>query len=470
MRSVWRIFGTWLAQLKTDIAAPKGWELLAKSLVFLVGLLGLLLTFLALVLNLQMEEIKRNEESYQRFLTELGSSQERVRVAAIARMPELLARRGQPNPSLNPLSVLWRSFGFGQVQVHAQAVRGQVKQLLLSGPIEGSPLTQAESQALVDALVRIPPASWFERSNLAQASTGGLRWLWDSPNAQIDPRLAAFTRNLLAGAKLKGITITGLDLSRAELSGLVCIGCRFDRVSFSEANLLNARLENSFFDYTNLDGAKLVGSQLTNVSFYGASLRGISLRKSHITNSQFYQPELGPAPNAAADSSDLRGAYFKSTTFTECQSAAGASFMLAEFSESRFYRCILKNANFSGALLDGTVFDGSSLSQADLSNVSARQASFVNVDLAGTNLSRANLLGADLTGTKGLSGADHEIAKERRFINFNIGVAKGLDRTTRSLLIQAGAVELACDLAWDRYKQAGYPYEVWLSYRVCENR
>lgn len=465
MHTLWRLVRIWATQLIADITAPKGWELIAKGLVFLTGLLGLLITFLALVLNLQLEEIKRNEDSYQRFLTDLGSGQERVRVAAISHMPELLARRGLPNPSINPFSVLWRSLGFGQVQINAQVIRSQMKQLLMYGAREGSTLNSAESQAVVDALIRIPPALWFEEPSLERGATGGLGWLWNHPASRVPRSLSDFTRTLFVGAKLQGITITAIDLSHAEFSGLLCVSCRFERVNLTAANFTDAHFEKSFFDYTNLDHAVFVGSELAGVSLYNVFLRGVNFRKARVMDSQFFQPELGPSPHG--DVSDLRGAYFRNVTFTECRSVKGASFTLDEFADSRFYGCDLTDADFSNTLLDNAVFDGSSLAHADLSNASARGTSFVNAQLTGTIFKRANLLGADLTGTSGLPDPAHDIPGDGRFINLNIGLVKGLGRTERSLLIQAGAVELTCDQAWDRYKRAGYPYELWLSYRAC---
>jgi len=417
------------------------------------------------MLNLQMEEIKKDDEIYQRFLADLSSSQERVRVDAISRIPELLVRKGQHHSDITPLSVIWRSMGFGQEQIYAKAVRAQVKQLLLYGTTEAPSLSQWESQSLVNALLRTPPSAWFEDNRYPSEATLELNWLWSEANFQVNSDLVAFSRTLFNSAKLKGVNFTGLNLCNAEFVGLTCKECRFERSNLSGSVLLNATFENSFFDYTNLDDAKLTGVRLTKVSFYGTSLKGISLQKSIVLNSQFHLPDVGPSLHGVH--SDLRGASFKATTFTECQGARGASFVGAQFDDVRFYRCNLAEASFRGASLSKTIFDGSSLKQTDLSDVWAQSASLVNVDLTGATFNRSNFLEADLTGAIGLNTDNTESSDSERFLNLNIASVKGLDAQVRLMLIQSGAVELSCDYAWNRYKRAGYPFETWLAYRSC---
>lgn len=458
----------WAKQLWNELSAPNGWQIAAKSIAYLTGFMGLVITFVALMLNLQMEQIKKNDELYQQFLTDLSSSQERVRVAAITRIPELLTRKGQRHSSVTTLSIIWRSLGFGETQVHAEAVRNQVKQLLLYGPTEGSTLSERESQAIVDALRRTSPSVWFESDQLPRESSTELSWLWAPENSQVNAGLAAFTRALFNEAKLKGVSFTGLNLSRAEFIGFSCTACRFERTNLSNAILFNAKFEGSFFDYTNLDDAKLTGAQLTNVSFYGSSLRGIGLQKSVVFNSKFHLPDIGPSPTGT--SSDFRGTTFKSTSFTECLAATGANFVRTEFEDSRMYRCKLDEANFKGANFIKTVFDGSSLAKTDLSDVSAQSASFVNTDLTGATLNRTNLLEADLSGVRGLHNVGGDPSTSGPFLNLNIARVKGLDSQARTSLILSGAVEIKCDWAWKQYKQAGYPHETWPTYQACPNQ
>ncbi len=141
------------------------------------------------------------------------------------------------------------------------------------------------------------------------------------------------TRSAAGG---KTLPVTGMDLSRANLSGAWFIDSRLEGKRLTNVNLSGA----------NLSGAELYGARLSNVNLSGADLRGANLNQVYLSQ-------------VSLNGANLSGVNLRGTD-------------------------LAWNVNLSGANLSGANLSGRSLGYT--------------VNLTGANLRGANLRGANLSG------------------------------------------------------------------------
>lgn len=166
----------------------------------------------------------------------------------------------------------------------------------------------------------------------------------------------------LESADLRGLDLSGLNLTGARLAG---------------ADLTGANLEK-----TRLFGADLAGAQLHGVHAKGADFTGANLSGALLSEGLFDHAGFGSAnlSGVVAHRASFRGA-----ALSAC-SAREASFAASDLTEAR---CI--DANFEGA-----DFQTATLGEADLTGVR----------VAGATFRRARLKGAKLLGVMGYASAD----------------------------------------------------------------
>lgn len=458
----------WLSSFRTELLGPTGWLHAAKGLVFLIGIFGLSLTFLALFLSLQSDAIRRNEESLQRFITDLTSDKEQLRVSAISRIPDLISREVYREPSISPIAVAGALLGYDRVLANARPIRDQIKTLLAQGTVNGQHLTERESRTLLDALTNIPPSIWYEDNRFSRVPTLSIDWLWDPRAIERAPAIAAFSRTLLNNAVLQGIFVSDFNLRGAELLGFTCSRCRFERTDLSSARLSGASISDSSFDYCNLDRADLSRSTIQRATFYGTMFRGATFRNATLQDVKLYNFDIGPPPHQPDSPADLRGIVLRSATLSECISAKGANLSLATIDNVSVFRCNLDEIDLSGANCNINM-QRSSLRNANLFAANATASKFVGVDLSGAILIRANFRDSQILDCDGFSLLPNETLGVKDVTNFNCPNVQGLSAETIRILIEKRAVQIPCEEEWQRYKRAGYPYETWLSYRRCGN-
>lgn len=467
MRSV--VLALWRRDIARKLRARDGWKLAAGAVASVVGGASLVVAFLTFAFAVQAKQLELDDEAYQRFLADLGGGSERQRIAAIARIPELMGRSGPPPNAVGPVAVLGHAFGLGLSQIHADRMRQQVQQLLTHGTADGRPLSGREAEALLLALRGIPPAIWFESAKLNAVPVGNLGYLWEAHGHVPATEVEIFTRRLLRNSVLQGVRIVGEDLRGADMRGMVCRDCAFERSDLSAADLTGATFESTSFDYVRLERAILTDSRLIDVSFYATRMRGVRIDGSALVEGcKFVQVDLGPDEPSGA-SADLRGARVVRSAFTDCVSGNRAWFDRTVLDETRFYLCPLDGSSFAGARGRSVEFDGSSLRAARLDFLDAPGASFTKVNLSGASMANANLRGAHFAGASGLgvSPVELRMAPIGRYTSANIASSSGLTARQRRELIRAGAVEIPCQSQWRRYKERGYPYEGWWGFLEC---
>jgi uncharacterized protein YjbI with pentapeptide repeats len=143
------------------------------------------------------------------------------------------------------------------------------------------------------------------------------------------------------------VTLTGADLSRADLSGIDLTRVDFQGIILKGANLNNTNLEaldlkGVSFEATKLNSANLVGADISEANLTSASLMGADLSNVIARNSDFTL-------------ANLEGAYCK-----------GAEFEDAVFEDAVLEDADMRVANFSNAIMLGadttnTLFTGSNL-------------------------------------------------------------------------------------------------------------
>ena len=210
---------------------------------------------------------------------------------------------------------------------------------------------------------------------------------------------SGFTTAMLASTKsykqhdLQNITLSGLDLHKANLRGqnLTNAILRIDDLSqanFSTANLTNVNLENSDISSANFAHAIITGADFSNVT--------------GLTPSQIYATASYAAKNLIGLT--LTGANL------DTWNLAGQNLSHAHLDGSRLVGNSLQGINFSNASLTGTDFDGADLSGVNLTGASITWGLFQSVNgftsaqfystasYTNRNLSGIALSGNDLSG------------------------------------------------------------------------
>lgn len=123
----------------------------------------------------------------------------------------------------------------------------------------------------------------------------------------------------LAGAKLLGTNLNGLDLSEANLSRVYLRGAELCDVDFSSANLQQAN-----FGGADLSGAYLSDANLEGANFHRASLALANLSGANLTGADFTEANLR---NANLSDTQLKGANFTGADLT------GAGMVLSDITD-----------------------------------------------------------------------------------------------------------------------------------------
>jgi uncharacterized protein YjbI with pentapeptide repeats len=178
---------------------------------------------------------------------------------------------------------------------------------------------------------------------------------------------------------LRNLDLSGVDLSRAKLTGAQFINCNLDGAVLAEADLFGVNLSGASFRKADCRRADFRGAILAAADFTEAKLMGCDFRDGTLLVS--VAGTIGPAPSQA----DARGDY--STRMTRAD-MAGAKLHHAVIKRTDMSAAVLRNADLSSANLAG-----SSLKDADL-----RGANMTNCDLSRVMLNRAVLDGAQLNG------------------------------------------------------------------------
>jgi uncharacterized protein YjbI with pentapeptide repeats len=225
----------------------------------------------------------------------------------------------------------------------------------------------------------------------------------------------------LLGKDFQGADLTGMDLSRFDLSDSNFNGAILRKANLCGANLRNSKFDNADLSFANLrranlddsslDNARLESVELGGASLIKASLKGANLTKATLKGSNFMYADLS---GAILVSARFRGAklQFANLSYANLNRAdliranlKGANLEHATLRGACLNNAVMKRANLNGVDLRGDADNENIVTQiicvkltsatirnADLSGVLARRTNFNEADLSGSNLSSAKLL------------------------------------------------------------------------------
>jgi hypothetical protein len=105
----------------------------------------------------------------------------------------------------------------------------------------------------------------------------------------------------LAGADLRGVDVSELNLDECDLAGTLLDGARFVGASLVRSNLAGASLLGADFSYANLDRADLEGADATAASFVSATLRRANLGRCKLHRADLSDADISHANLYEAD-------------------------------------------------------------------------------------------------------------------------------------------------------------------------
>jgi stage V sporulation protein K len=178
------------------------------------------------------------------------------------------------------------------------------------------------------------------------------------------------------------LDLTGINLSKRNLTGIDLRYCELARSDFSGTDLTGAQ-----FQYANLDRAVFEGSTLNETKFFKAQMGRANLQKVvSAKGAQFAAVDLSAA--------DLSYGNFDGVTLTDAKLQTGtldhATFRGATLSRSIFARASLNRAQFDGALLDEV-----RLYQARGRDISFKDAILIGAEAVESQFSSSNQKVAD---------------------------------------------------------------------------
>ncbi len=467
---------SWFRDVGTSLAAPTGWKLLVRAVVFIGGGVALLLALLTYQDQVRATLADAAERSYGRLVDDLNAASEALRISALRRIPAVMTRRvpesGQIAPWKGLQSLIGRNGGMKAVyhqeaqrlchlfMKRAKAVSSAELDALRGAADAGTPnlpataISREESEAITGLLASLGYKGWYH----AEAQAGGtgrgrLAWVWLAP-PRPDAEYPALT--LFEGVRIDGLELSMLDLSgtsfaHSQLRAASFVFSSLDRSSFARAILPGADFRNttltaSSFERSYLPRASFADATLLGCDFRLADLRHSSLRGASIAGARFFGAILDYS-NLSGTRADAGNAPYASGAFFQDASMRGAYMAHANLAGSQLQRVTLDGATLTNAILQ----------DCDLRFSSAREADFSFATVSGARLDLADLTKANLTSIRGLE----EIVS---CTDTNIADVVGLSEAIKDVLIAKGAVSIPALGQWNDYKAAGRPHERWREY------
>ncbi|ACA17933.1 pentapeptide repeat protein [Methylobacterium sp. 4-46] len=287
----------------------------------------------------------------------------------------------------------------------------------------------------------------------------------------------------LAGAELPPGTdlveadLSGANLARARLSGILARSARFDGARIEEADFSGADLSGAHFATVAGGQARFSGAMMEDARFCGATLRFATLAGGLLDGADFTGADLWGADFTDADADDT---LFRRARLDEAKlvnvNLTGAVFEGASLAKASLAGSRLSRANFVEAKLDGADLSGADLSDArlvrlDLTSCRLRHARFAHAWLEGTRLRVDQLGGAvgeEVAGDYAAAVASYLVVeRNQRSIGDREGASWAFKRARRMGRHHAGALTRAAwrEGAWRAGLRHGSD---WLSDRFVE--
>ncbi|MER2253004.1 pentapeptide repeat-containing protein [Methylorubrum podarium] len=195
----------------------------------------------------------------------------------------------------------------------------------------------------------------------------------------------------LADARLEETDLSGANLRRASLAGVLARSAGFAGACVEEADFSGADLSGARFTGIAGGQASFREAMIEDADFSGATMRFARLDKALLDGARFEGADLWGTDFTGADADDsvFRKARLDEANLSDCN-LTGADFEDASLKKARLVGSRLRGANFSGARLDG----------ADLSGADFSRTSLVRLDLTACKLRHARFAGAWLEGVR----------------------------------------------------------------------
>lgn len=216
----------------------------------------------------------------------------------------------------------------------------------------------------------------------------------------------------LRGLKADRMTLVGLNLDSADLSGASFNSSSLRRLVARKSLLDHAQLEGVDLQQGRLDDADLKDARLSSAVLVGAELRDAHLTRANLSGAVLMSTDFSRADLSDADLSDaqLHQAVFAGAVMTRATlrrswcsprrtppDFSGAVLAGVSAEDAILPRADFRNANLTGATLDGAVLVG-----ADFRGATFAQTSLRNCDLTGALTD--DTVAGDVTGATGAEG------------------------------------------------------------------
>jgi uncharacterized protein YjbI with pentapeptide repeats len=146
--------------------------------------------------------------------------------------------------------------------------------------------------------------------------------------------------------KFEGATLTGINLSEAQLTGFDFSSASLERSRFNKAALQGVNFSNA-----NLASASLINTKLKDVVFTEANLKGVDF-----SGAEMQSVDLSKL--------DLSGAKFTNANVAH-SNLSGANLFEATIKDSNFSHTSLATADMGKVIIDGTNFDGANFDETN---------------------------------------------------------------------------------------------------------
>ena len=186
--------------------------------------------------------------------------------------------------------------------------------------------------------------------------------------------------------KLRGVDLSGRDLSRLDLSGADLSGANLSGADLSLCNLegavlLRANLKGALLLKANLRNSELTGADLTGANLEEADAAHAGMGMAVLKNAVFFNANLewGTLTKADVEGADFRAAVLKNARIRE------ASLVRADLTNAD-----MRSADLSLSDVDGAVFNNANLQESRLRLVrNFETASWIGVDVRNINFAGA---------------------------------------------------------------------------------
>lgn len=193
----------------------------------------------------------------------------------------------------------------------------------------------------------------------------------------------------------------GANAGHAEMKGVRALGTSFEKTVLSGTTFEDCLLDDSRFDGADLSNISISRTRAKGCSFPGARfmrIEGTLSQPSSQPSSQSSPQSDGQSERTLFRDVDFSGANFEKSLFMKCDFLA-VDFSGCQLSGATFLECCGPSTTFKRAILTKGVFaqsvrfEGSTFGSADLSGANLR-----GVDLSGSDFRGAILLGTDGSG------------------------------------------------------------------------